>query len=92
MESEDDADSDEEEEGMEEDLAVEGSSAAVADSTLPPGAIPVTECLFCSHHSRSLLKNVAHMTKVHSFFIPDIEYLQDLQGLFSYLGQCSGSY
>lgn len=94
MESEDDADSDEDE-GMEEDLAVEGSSAAaaaaaVADSTPPPGAIPVTECLFCSHHSRSLLKNVAHMTKVHSFFIPDIEYLQDLQGLFSYLGEKVG--
>lgn len=89
MESEDDADSDEDEE-MEDDVAVEGSSAAAADGTPPPGAIPVTECLFCSHHSRSLLKNVAHMTKAHSFFIPDIEYLQDLQGLFSYLGEKVG--
>lgn len=90
MESEDDEDSEEDEE-MEDNVADEGSSAAAAaDSTAPPGASPVTECLFCSHHSRSLLKNVAHMTKVHSFFIPDIEYLQDLQGLISYLGEKVG--
>lgn len=53
------------------------------------GAIPVTDCLFCPHHSSSLLKNVAHMTKTHSFFIPDIEYLWDLRGLIQYLGRCS---
>ncbi|KAM5157092.1 cytoplasmic 60S subunit biogenesis factor ZNF622 [Mantella aurantiaca] len=89
MESED-GDGDSAEEEMEDDVADEGSSAAAADSTPSLGAIPVTECLFCSHHSRSLLKNVAHMTKVHSFFIPDIEYLQDLQGLISYLGEKVG--
>lgn len=54
-------------------------------------AIPVTNCLFCSHHSSSLMKNVAHMTKVHSFFIPDIEYLVDLRGLIQYLGKSMGS-
>lgn len=53
----------------------------------PHGAIPVTDCLFCLHHSSSLMKNVAHMTKVHSFFIPDIEYLSDLKGLIKYLGK-----
>ncbi|KFO24852.1 Zinc finger protein 622 [Fukomys damarensis] len=54
------------------------------------GAIPVTDCLFCSHHSSSLMKNLAHMTKVHSFFIPDIEYLSDLKGLIKYLGEKVG--
>uniref|UniRef100_A0A9L0REL3 Cytoplasmic 60S subunit biogenesis factor ZNF622 n=1 Tax=Equus caballus TaxID=9796 RepID=A0A9L0REL3_HORSE len=54
------------------------------------GAIPVTDCLFCPHHSSSLVKNVAHMTKVHSFFIPDIEYLSDLKGLIKYLGEKVG--
>lgn len=52
-----------------------------------PGSIPVTDCLFCSHHSRTLMKNVDHMTKVHSFFIPDIEFLVDLKGLIRYLGE-----
>uniref|UniRef100_A0A8C0NDC1 Zinc finger protein 622 n=1 Tax=Canis lupus familiaris TaxID=9615 RepID=A0A8C0NDC1_CANLF len=54
------------------------------------GAIPITDCLFCPHHSSSLMKNVAHMTKVHSFFIPDIEYLSDLKGLIKYLGEKVG--
>lgn len=27
------------------------------------------------------------MTKVHSFFIPDVEYLSDLKGLIKYLGE-----
>ncbi|XP_057622092.1 cytoplasmic 60S subunit biogenesis factor ZNF622-like [Chionomys nivalis] len=61
-----------------------------AGESPPPGAIPITDCLFCSHHSSSLMKNVAHMTKIHSFFIPDIEYLSDLKGLVKYLGEKVG--
>ncbi|XP_016042544.1 cytoplasmic 60S subunit biogenesis factor ZNF622 [Erinaceus europaeus] len=72
-------------EGLEE-VEEEGEARAGP----PPGAIPVTDCLFCSHHSSSLVKNVAHMTKVHSFFIPDIEYLSDLKGLIRYLGEKVG--
>ncbi|XP_043921154.1 zinc finger protein 622 [Protopterus annectens] len=56
----------------------------------PPGAIAVTDCLFCSHHSHSLMKSVTHMTKEHSFFIPDIEYLVNLKGLLAYLGEKVG--
>lgn len=52
-----------------------------------PGSIPITNCLFCSHHSKTLMKNVTHMTKVHSFFIPDVEFLVDLKGLIRYLGE-----
>lgn len=85
----DEGDSDEEMEEAHE--ADEASSAPAAESTAPPiGVIPVTDCLFCLHHSRSLVKNVAHMTKVHSFFIPDIEFLQDLEGLIHYLGEKVG--
>ncbi|XP_006874501.1 PREDICTED: zinc finger protein 622 [Chrysochloris asiatica] len=85
-----DLDSDEElecgdAEELDEDTDEEGSPGPAA-----LGAIPVTDCLFCSHHSSSLVKNVAHMTKVHSFFIPDIEYLCDLKGLIRYLGEKVG--
>lgn len=45
------------------------------------------DCLFCSHHSKNLLKNLKHMTEAHSFFIPDVEYCIDIQGLLSYLGE-----
>jgi pre-60S factor REI1 len=30
--------------------------------------------------------NVAHMTKKHSFFLPDAEFIADLEGLMIYLG------
>lgn len=46
----------------------------------------IEECLFCSKISKSLVKNVKHMTTDHSFFIPDIDYLVDLEGLIGYLG------
>lgn len=50
------------------------------------------DCLFCTHHSASLTKNVKHMSVAHSFFIPYIEYLDDLKGLLLYLGEkiCQG--
>lgn len=49
-------------------------------------AVSVNECLFCSKISRNLEKNMEHMTKVHNFFIPDIDYVTDLDGLLTYLG------
>lgn len=83
MDSDEDIGSEEEMESVGEE---EEEEQAEAESTPAVGAIPVTDCLFCPHHSRSLTKNVAHMTKAHSFFIPDIEYLVDLRGLIKYLG------
>ncbi|XP_061110179.1 cytoplasmic 60S subunit biogenesis factor ZNF622 isoform X1 [Conger conger] len=83
---------DEDEEEEEEDVMEgEGAEAAgTAGEVPPPGSIPVTDCLFCTHHSRSLLKNLSHMTKVHSFFLPDVEYLVDLKGIIRYLGEKVG--
>ncbi|XP_015436306.1 PREDICTED: zinc finger protein 622 [Dufourea novaeangliae] len=45
------------------------------------------DCLFCDHHSRSLVRNLKHMTVAHSFFIPDPEYCTDIKGLLTYLGE-----
>lgn len=45
------------------------------------------ECLFCTHKAATFEDNMTHMTKAHSFFIPDIEYLADLRGLINYLGE-----
>uniref|UniRef100_A0AAR5PV31 C2H2-type domain-containing protein n=1 Tax=Dendroctonus ponderosae TaxID=77166 RepID=A0AAR5PV31_DENPD len=44
------------------------------------------DSIFCLKHSKSFMDNLDHMTIVHSFFIPDIEYCSDVQGLLSYLG------
>lgn len=90
-EDDDEMDEDADEEEMMDQQ--EGDSAASSETNPAPlpGSIPITDCLFCSHHSKSLLKNVAHMTKVHSFFIPDVEFLVDLRGLIRYLGEKVGA-
>ncbi|CAC5406852.1 unnamed protein product [Mytilus coruscus] len=53
-------------------------------------ALGIEECLFCSHISSSLEANVNHMTKKHSFFLPDAGYIVDLEGLVVYLGEKVG--
>ncbi|KAL4222432.1 hypothetical protein ACF0H5_018471 [Mactra antiquata] len=50
----------------------------------------IEECLFCSTISQSLEDNIKHMTEKHSFFLPDAEYISDLEGLITYLGQKVG--
>jgi len=46
------------------------------------------QCLFCSAPAfKSIDENVSHMASAHSFFIPDLEYLTDLSGLLSFLGE-----
>ncbi|XP_069476603.1 cytoplasmic 60S subunit biogenesis factor ZNF622 [Ambystoma mexicanum] len=88
----DDLDDDLDDEEMDPEASeTERGALALAQNTPPVGAVAVTDCLFCSHHSHSLMKNVAHMTKIHSFFIPDIEFLQDLRGLIKYLGEKVGA-
>ncbi|KAI0226675.1 C2H2-type domain-containing protein [Lamellibrachia satsuma] len=73
-----------EEEDIEEDSDAESCESWEGD------AVGIEECLFCSHISNSLEKNVEHMTVKHSFFIPDADYLSDLEGLVIYLGQKVG--
>ncbi|KAF9938341.1 hypothetical protein BGZ65_013034 [Modicella reniformis] len=46
-----------------------------------------TDCLFCTEKAETFERNVEHMTKAHGLFIPDIEYLVDLEGLIKYLGE-----
>ena len=52
--------------------------------------IPVNDCLFCNHSSRDIEKNVQHMTREHSFFLPSIEFLVDVEGMLTYLGKFNG--
>ncbi|CAL1707013.1 unnamed protein product [Somion occarium] len=46
-----------------------------------------SHCLFCLSASSSTEENLAHMSAAHSFFLPDTEYLVDLSGLLTYLGE-----
>ncbi|XP_074601047.1 cytoplasmic 60S subunit biogenesis factor ZNF622-like [Brevipalpus obovatus] len=53
-------------------------------------AILPTRCFFCSADSQSYEENIEHMSSNHSFFIPDLEYLVDVEGLLTYLGEKIG--
>ena len=46
---------------------------------------PVKNCLFCNFASPSFDLNVHHMTRYHDLFIPERDYLIDLEGLIGYL-------
>jgi len=46
--------------------------------------IDPTQCLFDRHMSDTLEANAEHMYKAYGFFIPDREYLTDLEGLLGY--------
>ncbi|CAG8442305.1 11973_t:CDS:2 [Rhizophagus irregularis] len=50
-------------------------------------ALDESDCLFCTQKFESFDENMRHMTKIHSFFIPEIEYLIDSHGLIKYLGE-----
>lgn len=49
--------------------------------------IAKSNCMFCDHHSRNLVKNLKHMAIAHSFFIPDAEYCCRVEELLSYLAE-----
>lgn len=55
------------------------------DDEIEEDTLEVTDCLFCPHRSMSLEENMKHMTRSHSFFIPDLEFMVDLKGLVTYL-------
>jgi pre-60S factor REI1 len=46
---------------------------------------PKVECIFCSSKFPHFEAVMQHMTQVHSLFIPDLEYLNDLPGLVKFL-------
>ena len=66
-------------------LSHNGDDDDDADDDIEDDTLEVTDCLFCPHHSVSLEENLKHMTRSHSFFIPDLEYVVDLKGLVTYL-------
>lgn len=70
-----------------DNLAVED-----AESDTGPEPLELTECLFCPHESSSMELSLSHMSTIHGFFIPDLEYLVDLNGLILYLCEKVGMY
>ena len=47
--------------------------------------VPLTKCFFCNYESPTSTLSLSHMGKIHGLFIPEKDYLVDLQGLLRYL-------
>ena len=91
----------EEQEDAELDAVVNGMKDAniQEDSTIQPptanGApdeeyehkADLKQCLFCNYFSPTNDLNLHHMGRQHGFFIPEREYLVDLNGLINYLSE-----
>lgn len=50
-----------------------------------PASVPLSRCLFCNYDSPSVKLSVTHMERIHGLFIPEQNYLVDLDGLIGYL-------
>jgi len=48
--------------------------------------IPLKSCLFCQKTFETFGGSLQHMLKVHGFYIPFASQIDDLEGLFGYLG------
>ncbi|CAI5738704.1 unnamed protein product [Peronospora destructor] len=45
------------------------------------------DCIFCTHQAADFDASLDHMLKEHGFFIPDVEFLVDPEGLIKYLAE-----
>ncbi|KAL3202428.1 hypothetical protein MRX96_042499 [Rhipicephalus microplus] len=62
------------------------SSCEVIARPKPERSESTSSCSSMVAQCGSVVENVAHMGRAHSFFIPDAEYLVDVEGLLTYLG------
>lgn len=65
---------------MDEDAAELGEEAEL------PSTLKLTDCVFCSNQHDSFEATLKHMASAHSFFVPEIEFLVDMEG--AYLEGC----
>lgn len=45
----------------------------------------ITSCIFCNYNSPTVALNAHHMERFHGMFIPEKQYLTDLEGLLQHL-------
>ncbi|KAL6714566.1 pre-60S factor rei1 [Lecanora helva] len=61
------------------------SSSVAAGAHSPSSSVPLNRCLFCNYDSPTFKLSVMHMTKYHGMFIPEQDYLVNLEGLITWL-------
>lgn len=61
------------------------SSAATPVPSKSELSWTINSCIFCNYNSPSVSLNANHMERFHGMFIPEKQYLTDLEGLLQYL-------
>lgn len=62
------------------------SSTAATKTAAGPAPTPTPKtCLFCNYDSPTVPLNATHMERIHGMFIPEKQYLVDLEGLIAAL-------
>ncbi|KAI8832675.1 C2H2 type zinc-finger-domain-containing protein [Chytriomyces cf. hyalinus JEL632] len=73
---------------FEEAESIEDIQSLVQQKLDESPRLATTDCIFCpAAEFESVESALHHMSVQHSFMIPDIEYLVDLEGLLEHLGQ-----
>jgi len=70
---------------MQEDEAADGVSNQAMEEEAPE--INPSQCLFDNHISSSPVLNLKYMADKYSFFLPDADYCNDLEGLLGYCNE-----
>lgn len=63
------------------------SAEATSSTETPAPTVTLKSCLFCNYDSPTIPLNVVHMERIHGMFIPEKQYLVDLDGLITVLQQ-----
>jgi len=72
--------------GKSADAAMEDEDGEEEWDEVEGTPLPPNHCLFCDSGNECFESNLEHMSREHSFFIPDVEYCTDIEGLLEYLG------
>lgn len=71
--------------GNVEKSTVPSNSSESPSTPVTRGEISLQRCLFCNYESPTTPLNVLHMERIHGMFIPERQYLVDLDGLITSL-------
>ena len=70
---------------IEDASLAENQSSSEGESEEPIKHFVPSQCLFCTRDQATIDENLEHMQKTHGMFIPDREYLVDLESFVGYL-------
>jgi pre-60S factor REI1 len=72
-------------EQINEQNVASSSTATDSGTATPIPVLTLKSCLFCNYESPTVALSVVHMERIHGMFIPEKQYLVDLDGLLKAL-------